>query len=195
MRLGLSADELLTTTRSVRRRLDLERPVSASVIEDAIAIAVQAPTGGNLQNWVWIAIQDRDTKRDIAELYRNFYALYREVLRDTPNGGSGSDQQLMSSGDILAANLDRVPWLVIPCISPLGGRVDRETEAFAQAMTWASIFPAVWSLQLALRERGLASCATRRHVLGWRGIGGRVAGGRDVQRRTGITGAGGIGSR
>jgi nitroreductase len=63
-------DELLSTTRAVRKRLDLERPVHPQVILDCIALAQQAPTGTNAQSWRWVVVTEPATKAALAELYR-----------------------------------------------------------------------------------------------------------------------------
>ncbi len=162
--LQLSAEEALTTTRSVRKRLDLERAVAFSDIRDAIEVALQAPSGGNVQSWTWIAIDDKEIKMQVADLYRKFYAIYREHMTQHTSDDSRSVSRMQESGDHLAAHLHRVPWLVIPCITGPVGRADTEMAAFGQATTWASIYPAVWSFQLALRNRGLASCLTTNHL-------------------------------
>lgn len=164
MRPQLSAEEVLTTTRSVRKRLDLERPVPFSVIGEAVEIALQAPTGGNVQCCTWIAVEDRSLKEQIAEAYREFYAGYREMVAQHQSDGSQATERMQEGGDHLAANLHRVPWLVIACITGPLGRADADTASFVQANTWASIYPAVWSFQLALRSRGLASCLTTNHL-------------------------------
>jgi nitroreductase len=162
--LSLSVHELLTTTRSVRKRLDLDRPVDSSLIRKAVDIAIQAPSGGNLQGWRWVAVEDPESKSSLADLYRRFYKTYRENSTATSAGDSNAGTRMLAGGDHLAANLHRVPWLVIPCISGPMGRSDESMGAFGQAMTWASIYPAVWNFQLALRSLGLASCLTTNHL-------------------------------
>ncbi len=161
MKLGLSADELLTTTRAVRRRLDFDRPVSRGVLEECIEIAMQAPTGGDQQGWRWILISEARTKTAIAEHYRRFYAVYREHRRDAD---PTSWEKTGPIADAYAANLERVPWFVIPCIEGPMGRAGDESGVYVHANTWASIYPAVWSFMLALRERGLATCLTTNHL-------------------------------
>jgi nitroreductase len=160
----LSAHEVLTTTRSVRKRLDLESTVDFALIREAVTVALQAPTGGNLQGWTWIAIEDSRMKFQIAEFYRSFYSTYREHTMVDEGEVSAGGARMLDSGDHLAANLHRVPWLVIPCIAGPMGRADTGMASFAQAMTWGSIYPAIWSFQLALRARGLVSCLTTNHL-------------------------------
>ena len=69
----MTPDELLTSTRSVRLRLDLERAVPHELIAECIQVAVQAPTGGNRQMWQWLVITDAEKKRFIGERYRVEY--------------------------------------------------------------------------------------------------------------------------
>lgn len=161
---GLSAREVLTTTRSVRRRLDFTRPVPIDLIRQALAMAIQAPSGGDLQGWSWVAVGNPELKRKIASRYREFFTAYREHSERAASGRGPSARGWLSDGAYLAENLHRASWLVIPCLSGPLGRADEGMGAFAQAMTWASIYPAVWSFQLALRSLGLASCLTTNHL-------------------------------
>lgn len=161
MKLGLSADEVLTTTRAVRRRLDFDRPVPREVLEECLEIAMQAPSGGNLQGWRWILISDPKTKRVIAEHYRRFYQVYREHRRDAD---PAEWEKTGPIGDAYAANLERAPWFVLPCIKGPIGRASDASGVYVHVNTWALIYPAVWSFMLALRERGLATCLTTNHL-------------------------------
>ena len=159
MKLGLTADEVLTTTRSVRKRLDLERPVERDVLVECVEIAHQAPTGSNSQGWRWLFVEDQEKKTALAEMYRsNFYPYMND-----PNRPRRDDQgeRILDSAKYLADVLDRVPVLMIPLIA---GRLDTGTPAFGQASSWGSLLPAVWSFMLALRERGLGSAWTTLHL-------------------------------
>lgn len=152
-------DLLLMTTRSVRKRLDLERPVPREVLLECIRVAVQAPTGSNAQGWRWLIVDEPAKRRALAELYREAGAAY---LRAAEQAGSGHDQtgRVASSARWLAEHLHEVPVMVIPCLK---GRI--ETAHPAQAASfYGSIFPAVWSFQLALRARGLGSTLTTFHL-------------------------------
>ncbi len=167
MNLGLSADEVLTTTRSVRKRLDLERPVEREVIEECLDIALQAPTGSNTQGWQWMFVTDPDKKKAIADYYGKNYDLYT----DRPNHPTYGDDdprtsqrpKIMDSSRYLREVFHEVPVMLIPCIQG-AGRLDTGTPTFGQASAWGSILPAVWSLMLALRERGLGSAWTTLHL-------------------------------
>ncbi len=167
MKLGLSADEVLTTTRSVRKRLDLERPVEREVIEECLDIALQAPTGSNTQGWQWVFVTDPDKKKVIADYYGANFDIYTnrpgqpEYADDDPR--TSQRPRVMDSAGYLREVFHEVPVLLIPCISG-AGRLDTDTPTFGQASAWGSILPAVWSFMLALRERGLGSAWTTLHL-------------------------------
>jgi len=157
--LGLSADEVLTTTRSVRKRLDLTRAVPRDVLLDCIDIAHQSPTGSNSQRWRWMIIDDADKRRQIADIYRaNFEAAYAGA--EEPEPGSQADR-VNQSARHLAKHLHEVPIHVIPL---LADRMGEGTPSGRQASRWGGILPAVWSFMLALRERGLGSAWTSLHL-------------------------------
>jgi nitroreductase len=159
VKLGLTADEVLTTTRSVRKRLDLTKPVERDVIVECIEIAHQAPTGSNLQGWRWLIVDDADKKQAIADYYRgNYYPYINDPDRPRRNE---QGERILSSSTHLADHLHEVPVMVIPLIA---GRLDEGTSAFTQASAWGSLLPAVWSFMLALRERGLGSAWTTLHL-------------------------------
>ena len=145
-------DKLLSTTRSVRKRLDLDREVPESVIVECLRLAVQAPTGSNTQGWRWIVVTDPDKKRELARMYveggRGYLesAAGREMEPQT--------RRVYESALFLCDILERVPVLVIPCIE---GRAE-STMNILSASTYGSIIPAAWSFMLALRSRRGASC-------------------------------------
>lgn len=146
-------DELLTTTRAVRRRLDLERPVRRDVVLDCLRVAIQAPTGANKQNWRWVVVDDPDVRASIAKTYAGHTLRVIERSYDTLDEQS---KRVYDSARYLTGVLDRVPVLVIPCVS---GRPDAP-DAPPAAAYYGSIFPAIWSFQLALRSRGMGSVLT-----------------------------------
>lgn len=167
MRLDLSADDLLSTTRSVRKRLDLTRDVPSSLVRECIEIAVQAPTGSNRQGWHWVVVTDPAKRQAIAALYREAFELYRTsgfatagIPLDDPERARTQDR-VVDSAQYLADHMGEVPVLVIPCLE---GRVDN-LPAFASASLWGSLFPAAWSFMLAARERGLGTCWTTLHLM------------------------------
>ncbi|MEM8926261.1 MAG: nitroreductase family protein [Actinomycetota bacterium] len=164
MNLGLSADDVLTTTRSVRKRLDFDRPVERSVVLECIDIALQAPTGSNRQGWQWMVIEDEAKKKAVADHYAKNFNWYRDQPRPTYDDGDTRAERMdlvTSSATYLSENFHRAPYLVIPLIE---GRLGEGMPTFAQASMWGSILPAVWSFMLALRERGLGSAWTTLHL-------------------------------
>jgi nitroreductase len=163
MTLNLSLDEVLSTTRSVRKRLDFDKPVPRAVLMECLDLALQAPTGGNTQEWQWIFVEESAKKRALAEIYRANATPYLDQPK--PVHGDIRDQQIdavQSSAMYLNDNLHRAPVLMIPC---LAGRPDG-APADMTATYWGSLFPAVWSFLLALRSRGLGSAWTTLHPAG-----------------------------
>ncbi len=162
MQLNLSADEVLTTTRSVRKRLDLSQPVPRQVILDCLDIALQAPTGSNAQGWQWMFVEDPAKKAAIAEHYGRNFDAYVAQGRQWPEGDLRADQgdRVRDSATYLREHFAEVPVLLIPLIE---GRLDN-ASVFQGASAWGSILPAVWSFMLALRERGLGSAWTTLHL-------------------------------
>jgi nitroreductase len=154
-------DALLATTRSVRKRLDLDRPVPREVILECLELAVQAPTGSNSQGWRWVVVEDAAKRAAIAELYRTSFKAYN-ALRPGEEGRSAQTERVIDSANWLADNMAKVPVFLIPCIE---GRVDSETPLARITSVFGSIFPAVWSFQLALRARGLGSTLTTLHLI------------------------------
>ena len=162
MKLNLSADEVLTTTRSVRKRLDLERPVERSVIEECLQIALQAPTGSNSQGWHWMFVEDTAKKKALRDMYKRHFDEYTKYSREWPDDDPRAAQKprVRDSAEFLSENFHRVPVLMIPIIE---GRLDN-VGVFQGASAWGSLLPAVWSFMLALRERGLGSAWTTLHL-------------------------------
>ena len=151
MILDLTPDELLTTTRSVRKRLDLDRPVERSVIEECIDLAIQAPTGSNAQGWQWVVVEDPSLKRQIADYYgRQLRPVHRHagpvLRRGGPSGRATGRGQVV--GYVPSRALPRGAGDGDPV--PVGPRARRRAVVHA-ASYWGSILPAVWSFMLALR--------------------------------------------
>lgn len=153
-----TVDELLSTTRSVRKRLDLTRPVGRDVILECIQLAMQAPTASNTQNWRWLVITDADKRAAIAEIYHSIGAQYLAYAAD--NATDAQTQRVYQSAMSLTETLAEVPVHVIPCLTE---RIDTAEPGIAAA-AWASIIPAGWSFLLALRSRGLGSVWTTMHL-------------------------------
>ena len=161
--LNLDPDQLLTTTRSVRKRLDFERPVEREVLEECLDVALQAPTGSNNQGWQWVFVTDPAKKQFIADRYNDTFRLYVQSAGATyPEGDPRNDHKdaVRDSAIYLADHLHEVPVMLIPCHV---GRVDG-ADSTTQAGYWGSILPAVWSYMLALRARGLGSAWTTLHL-------------------------------
>lgn len=155
----LTADELLSTTRAVRKRLDLERPLPRALLEECVDLALQAPSAGNAQTWSFVVLTDQPAKDAVAHWYRRsfeaFAASAEPVAEPTP-----AARRAAESAQHLADHLHEVPALVIPCIA---GRLDQAGPE-GQAAGWGSIVQAAWSFCLAARSRGLGTCWTTLHL-------------------------------
>jgi nitroreductase len=152
-----SCDELLTTTRAVRHRLDLTRPVAREVINDCLRLAVQAPTGGHSEQWRWLVLDDPDRRARVAELY----AEGRHILEESAARATREKARRAYEGALyLLSVLDQVPVHVIPCVR---GRI-ADGNVLVAASLFGSVLPAVWSFMLALRSRGLGSTWTTLHL-------------------------------
>lgn len=167
-KLHLSADEVLSTTRAVRRRLDFDRPVEESVLRECLELAVQAPSGSNSQSWRWVVVTDPEKKAALGALYAQAFDIYRGMDGNAGNVYKGDDAariaqqgRVMDSAQLLADNMGRVPAMVIPCL-PM--RIDGAPNLLAAAM-YGSILPAAWSFMLAARERGLGTSYTTLHLM------------------------------
>jgi nitroreductase len=159
MMLNLTPDELLATTRAVRRRLDLTRPVEREVLEQCLRLAQQAPTASYAQNWHFVVVTDAGERAALGELWRTVAGTY---LRRRA-AAAAADPVVARLGDAvrhLAEHIHEVPVHVVPCVE---GRTDGAPAA-AQASRWASIVPAAWSFMLAARARGLGTVWTTFHL-------------------------------
>jgi nitroreductase len=164
--LNLSFDEVLNTTRAVRKRLDLTRPVEPEVIDECLTLALQAPSPGDVQSWHFLVITDPAKRAALAELYRKgAVMMYRESEKML---ASVTDEQILaklqrmaSSAFYLVDHLHEVPVHVIPCIE---GRAEN-LSTIEQASLWGSIIPATWSFMLAARSRGLGTALTGIHLI------------------------------
>ena len=165
--LNLSIDELLTTTRSVRKRLDLARPVEPEVIRECLELALQAPTASYSQDWHFVVVTDPLLRQALATIYRYGAVRYVELMTPVFQQRMASSEQeartlarVIDSGQYLIEHLHEVPVHVIPCIQ---GRTEH-LPIIAQAGLWGSIMPAAWSFMLAARSRGLGTSLTSFHL-------------------------------
>ena len=149
----LSADEVLTTTRAVRRRLDLERPVPVELVKDCVRIAMHAPSGSNRQDYAFLCVSDPERRAAIAALYKRSV---ENAVRKPVSYGAGDVR-----APAQARHLGDVPWLVIPCIQRKR-TPDYDSHDFASL--YGSVVPAFWSFMLAARARGLGTVFTTRHL-------------------------------
>jgi nitroreductase len=167
-KLNLSADEVLTTTRAVRKRLDFDKPVELGVLRDCLEIALQGPTGSNAQGWQFVIVTDPEKRATIADYYLKAFDDYEagpnqptKQHQDDP-AMAPTQARVLSSARYLADNMARVPAMLIPCFM---GRPD--VPGLPQgviASMYGSILPSVWSFMLAARERGLGTCWTTLHL-------------------------------
>jgi nitroreductase len=162
--LPLSPDELLTTTRTVRKRLDLTRPVPLDLVRECLEVALQAPSGSNRQGWHWMVIIDENARRVVGGYYRQSVTSYLNssasaaaLFADDPER-SAVQRRVGDSVGYLSEHMGEVPVLVIPCI-----RAPR-LSAGSQASLWGSLLPAAWSYMLAARARGLGTAWTTLHL-------------------------------
>ena len=166
--LELTPDQLLTTTRTVRKRLDLSRPVEPELIRECIEIAAQAPSGSNSQQWHFMVVTDADKRLGLAELYRKSFSQYRidslkglKKLQEINPEAAAVQERVVSSADYLSEHLHEVPVHVIPCIR---GRLEG-ASLVQQAGSWGSILPAAWNFMLAARARSLGTAWTTLHLV------------------------------
>ena len=161
----MTPDELLATTRTVRKRLDFDRPVPRELLEECIELAIQAPSGSNTQRWHFMLVDDPDLKAKLADIYRQQFAIYDAT--DGPTYADNDPRQeargrVRSSARYLADNFHRAPAILIPCQD---GRPDTMGGSqIALASYFGSILPAVWSFMLAARARGLGTAWTTMHL-------------------------------
>jgi nitroreductase len=160
--LGLSGEELLSTTRAVRRRLDFERPVSRELLRACVALALQAPSGSQKFPIQFVIVTDQERRAALGDEYRRAYAAYREssgyignVAREDPEAHA-QQQRTARSADHLARNVHRAPAIVLACGL---GRVDGE-PIHRHTNLLASVHPPTWSFMLAARLHGLGTCWT-----------------------------------
>jgi nitroreductase len=189
-----ATDRLLTTTRTVRKRLDLTRKVDPKIIVECLRVASQAPTGGNLQRTRWVVVTDAAKREAIGDLYRQAMDPYHEIMEPLA-AAIGSNDKVLSSSKYLATVIHQAPVLVIPCElgSPEEANVLLQASGYPHALSdnvaasgfYGSVWPAVWSFMLALRSRGLGSALTTMH-LALEGEAGRLLGIPDTVTQIGL---------
>jgi nitroreductase len=167
--LPLDPDELLSTTRAVRKRLDFDRPVADELVRECVDLAMQAPCGSNKLGLQFMIVRDPDKRQAIGQIYRQCYATYKGwdgvYIRTIDKGDevfNAQQQRSADSADFLGDHMADAPLLVIPCHG--GGRVDG-LPAFAGASMMGDVMPAVWNFMLAARARGLGTCWTTLHLM------------------------------
>jgi nitroreductase len=168
-----ATDHLLTTTRTVRKRLDLDRPVPPSLILECLRVASQAPTGGNLQRTRWVVVTDETTREALGDLYKRAMDPYHAIMGPLAQA-AGTNEKVLDSSKHLAEIMGRAPAMVIPCElgSPADANALLRAGSYPHTLSdnvgasgfYGSIWPAVWSLMLALRSRGLGSALTTMHL-------------------------------
>ncbi|GAA1530347.1 nitroreductase family protein [Dactylosporangium maewongense] len=172
-------NHVLTTTRSVRLRLDYDRPVPLDVIGECLQLAVQAPTGGAAEDWRWVVVGDPDRKAELARLYLDAYLEYvhkplhsaegaeSRIVRgrlggvDEHGAVSARTARILGGAEHLAHHIGRAPFLVIPCATrpnPAKGGPGTHSAVYG------SLYPAIWQFNLALRARGLGTVITTLHL-------------------------------
>jgi nitroreductase len=165
--LTLSTDEVLRTTRSVRRRLDLTRPVERELIQECITLAQQAPSGSMLQLAHFIVVTDPDRRAALGDVWRKGYEAYKPMpvsvynLRFDDPQWDASRLRVIESLEHLVAHIHEVPVHIVPCVA---FRPPEDANVFLDATIWGSILPSAWSFMLAARSRGLAGCWTSIHL-------------------------------
>jgi nitroreductase len=156
-------DALLSTTRAVRKRLDLDRPVPRQVLRECLQLSLQAPTGGNRQGWSWVVVEDATKRQALGELFRKGAGNYLDTAGAAAEAaGDAQTLRVLSSARYLYDRVQDVPVHVIPCIDV--SQVPDNPPRRVWPSLMGSIFPAVWSFQLALRARGLGSTLTTFHL-------------------------------
>ena len=166
--LPLTTDELLSTTRAVRKRLDFDRPVPDDVVRECVDLAMQSPSGSNNMTMQFVVVRDEAKRKALGEIYRQCYGIYSSMdgiyIRSIDKGeadANAQQQRSADSADFLGEHMGDAPVLVIPCTF---GRIDN-VPAMMGASIGANVMPAMWSFMLAARARGLGTCWTTVHLM------------------------------
>lgn len=166
--LDLSPDELLSTTRAVRKRLDFDQPVSDELVRECVELAMQSPSGSNNMTMQFVVVRDAAKRQALGEIYRQCYAIYQSMdgvyvgsIKKDGAAEQAQQDRVATSADFLGDNMGLAPVLVIPCTM---GRTDG-MPAMVTGSMMANIVPAMWSFMLAARARGLGTCWTTVHLM------------------------------
>lgn len=166
--LPLTPDELLSTTRAVRKRLDFDREVPDAVVRECVELAMQSPSGSNNMTMQFVVVRDPAKRAALGEIYRQCYGIYRQMdgvyIRSIDKGedtANAQQQRSADSADFLGEHMGEAPVLVIPCTF---GRIDNVPAMMGASMS-ANVMPAMWSFMLAARARGLGTCWTTVHLM------------------------------
>ena len=149
-----SVDYILETTRSVRKRLNMNKPVDNQVVMECLEIALQAPSGSNAQGWKWLIVTNPEIITKIANYYKKSFDEYIGI----PSEVQANKNKILSSALHLSENLAKVPMLIFACVHGVA-----KNQQMAAGL-YGSIMPAAWSLMLALRARGIGSSWTTLHL-------------------------------
>ncbi|MCU1501857.1 MAG: putative oxidoreductase [Ilumatobacteraceae bacterium] len=166
--LALTPDELLSSTRAVRKRLDLTRPVPEELVRECVQLAMQSPSGSNSMSMQFVVVRDADKRAAIGEVYRQCYGIYTKLdgvyigsIDKGDEQANAQQRRSASSADYLGEHMGEAPVLVIACNT---GRTDGQ-PGIAGASMMGNVLPAMWSLMLAARARGLGMCWTTLHLM------------------------------
>ena len=166
--LPLTPDELLSTTRAVRKRLDFDTPVPDDLVRECVALAMQGPSGSNNMTMQFVVVRDADKRAAIGEVYRQCYGIYKSMdgvyigsIDKGTDDANAQQRRSASSADFLGEHMGEAPVLILACTP---GRVDGLPGLAASAML-GNVLPATWSLMLAARARGLGTCWTTVHLM------------------------------
>ena len=164
--LDLTSDQLLSTTRAVRKRLDFDRPDDDDAIRECVAMAMQSPSGSNNMTMQFVVVRDAAKRAAIGDIYRQCFGIYRSMdgvyagsIRKETEEAQAQQMRVTESAEYLADNMGRAPALVIACSK--AGRVDN-VPAMRAASSMGNVLPAMWSFMLAARARGLGHSTAHR---------------------------------
>jgi len=167
--LDLDPDQLLSTTRAVRRRLDLTRDVPDELIRECVALAFQSPSGSNNPSMQFVIVKDAAKRRAIGDIYSQCYARYKTFdgvyigsVDKRDDNANDVQQRSARSADYLGDHMGDAPVLVIACSA--GGRLEGG-PAIVGASIGGNVLPAMWSFMLAARARRLGTCWTTLHLM------------------------------